>query len=61
MVKYSLFLISLSLYFVVNAFFFVDSTIHKIYENQGMVKLFLEVPKALYSYIISVFCNIAII
>ena len=60
MIKYSLFLISLSLYFVVNAFFFVDSTIHKIYEHQGMVKLFLEVPKALYSSIISVFCNLFI-
>ena len=60
LVKYSLFLISLSLYFVVNAFFFVDSTIHKIYEHQGMVKLFLEVPKALYSSIISVFCNLFI-
>jgi uncharacterized BrkB/YihY/UPF0761 family membrane protein len=60
MVKYSLFLISLSLYFVINAFFFVDSAIHKIYEHQGKAKLFLEISKALYSSIISVFCNLII-
>ena len=60
MVKYSLFLLSLSLYFVTNAFFFVDSTIHKIYEHQGMVKFFLEIPKAIYSSIISVICNLII-
>jgi len=60
MIKYSVFLISLSLYFVINAFFFVDSTIHKIYEHQGMVKLFLELPKIIYSSIISVLCNLII-
>ena len=43
MVKYSSFLISLSLYFVINAFFFVDSTIHKIYEQKGMAKFYLEI------------------
>ena len=60
MVKYSLFLISLSLYFVINAFFLVDSTIHKIYEGQGMVKLYLELPKIIYSSIISILCNLII-
>jgi hypothetical protein len=59
-VKYSSFLISLSLYFVINAFFFVDSTIHKIYEQQGMVKIFLELPKIIYSSIISMLCNLII-
>jgi hypothetical protein len=60
MIKYSLFLISLSLYFVVNSFFFVDSSIHRIYEHQGMVKLILEFPKALYSSLVSIFCNLII-
>ena len=60
MIKYSLFLISLSLYFVVNSFFFVDSSIHRIYEYQGMVKLILEFPKALYSSLVSIFCNLII-
>ena len=41
-------------------FFIVDSTIHKIYEQQGMVKFFLELPKAIYSSIISVICNLII-
>ena len=59
-VKYSSFLISLSLYFVINAFFFVDSTIHKIYEQQGMVKIFIELPKLIYSSIISILCNLII-
>ena len=59
-VKYSLFLISLCLYFVINALFFVDSTIHKIYEHKGMVKLILELPKALYSSFVSIFCNLII-
>ena len=59
-VKYSLFLISLSLYFVINAFFFVNSAIHKIYENKGMVKFFLEIPKIIYSSIVSILCNLII-
>ena len=60
MVKYSLFLIFLSLYFVINAFFFVESAIHEIYENKGMVKVILELPKALYSSLISVLCKFMI-
>jgi len=60
MIKYSLFLISLSLYFVINAFFFVDSAIHKIYEYKGMVKFYLELPKIIYSSIISILCNLII-
>ena len=59
-VKYSLFLISLSLYFIINAFFFVNSAIHKIYENKGMVKFFLEIPKIIYSSIVSILCNLII-
>jgi len=59
-VKYSLFLISLSLYFVINSFFFIDSTIHKIYEYQGMIKLFLELPRIIYSSIVSVICNLIV-
>ena len=60
MVKYSLFLISLSLYFVINAFFFVDSAIHKIYEYKGMAKFYLELPKIINSSIISILCNLII-
>jgi len=60
MVKYSLFLISLSLYFVINALFFVDSTIHKIYEYQGMIKLFFELPKIIYSSLASAICNLIV-
>ena len=40
--KISLFLISFSLYFTINAFFFSDDTMHKIHESNGIGYFFLS-------------------
>ena len=52
-IKIILFLLSFSLYFTVNALFFDDSTMHKIYEEKGNVNFIYYIPKILYSTIIS--------
>ena len=59
-IKLSLFLFSFSLYFTVNAFFFEDKTMHKIYESKGNLDFLLKIPNILYSTIISSFINIII-
>ena len=52
-IKISLFLISFSLYFCINGFFFSDSTMHKIYEDKGKHNFAYQLPQILYSTIIS--------
>ena len=59
-IKLSLFLFSFSLYFTVNAFFFEDKTMHKIYESKGNLDFLLKIPNIIYSTIISSFINIII-
>ena len=58
--KFALFLFSFSLYFTVNALFFVDSNVHHIYENQGETDLLLQIPYIFYSTIISSVINLII-
>jgi len=60
LVKLGLFLISISLYFTINAFFFVDYNIHKIYEDYGIFNFVYELPKIIYSSLITIICNIII-
>ena len=55
--KISLFLLSFSLYFTVNAFFFSDDTMHKIHKNNGEYNIFLQIPQILYSSVISTIIN----
>ena len=55
--KISLFLVSFSLYFTINAFFFTDETMHKIYEDHGVYDFLYQIPIILYSTIISTFLN----
>ena len=57
LLKLSFFLISFSLYFAVNAMFFSDDTIHKQYEDKGKYNFVYQLPKILYSTIISVITN----
>ena len=52
-IKIILFLFSFSLYFSINALFFIDNTIHKIYEDQGKYDFIYQIPIILYSTIIS--------
>jgi hypothetical protein len=59
-IKLSLFLFSFSLYFTVNALFFEDKTMHKIYESKGNLDFLFKIPQVLYSTIISSFINIII-
>mgnify|MGYP003571295984 CR=1 FL=1 len=56
--KISLFLLSFSLYFTINAFFFTDETMHKIYKDYGNYNIIYQIPQILYSSIISTAINI---
>ena len=57
LIKISLFLFFFALYFTVNALFFTDSTMHKIYEDKGKFNLIYQIPQILYSTIISTVIN----
>ena len=59
-IKIILFLFSFALYFTINALFFNDKTIHKIYEDHGKFNFIYQIPKILYSTIITSFINIII-
>ena len=58
--KLSLFLISFSLFFTVNAFFFCDDTMHKIHESNGAFDIFYQIPQILYSSVISTAINMTL-
>ena len=51
--KFSLFLLSISLFFSINALFFRDSSMHTIFLEQGKYNLIYQIPKILYSTLIS--------
>ena len=52
-IKISLLLISFSLYFTINCFFFSDDSMHKLYINFGKYKFINQLPQMLYSVLIS--------
>ena len=56
--KISLFIVSFALYLSINAFFFNDDTMHKIYKESGAFKIIQQIPQILYSTIISSVINI---
>ena len=51
-IKLSLFLISFSLSFTINAFFLNDETMHKIYENHGNYNFLYQIIQIFYSTLI---------
>ena len=51
-IKICLFFSFFGLYFVVNALFFNDSTMHRIYEDQGIFNFIYQIPQILYSMLI---------
>ena len=55
--KIALFLLSISLYFTINGFFFSDETMHKISEDNGKFDFIYQIPQILYSTIISAIIN----
>ena len=59
-IKIILFFFSFSLYYAVNTLFFDDKTMHRIYIDQGNFNFIYQIPKILYSTIISSFINIII-
>ena len=56
-IKILLFLFSFALYYAVNALFFNDSTMHKIYEDEGNFNIIYQIPQIIYSTIISSVVN----
>ena len=54
-IKIFLFLFSFSLYLTVNSFFFNDSTIHRLYLDEGEFNFIYQLPNIIYSTLI---CNI---
>ena len=56
-IKVCLFFFSFALFLTVNALFFSDSTMHKIYEDRGKFNFLYQIQQILYSTIISSFIN----
>ena len=56
-IKICLFFFSFTLYYTINALFFNDSTMHKIYEDKGTFNFIFQIPHILYSTIISSIIN----
>ena len=59
-IKIYLFLFSFASFLIINALFFNDLTIHKIYEFKGRYNFINQIPTIIYSSIISLFINIII-
>ena len=52
-IKICIFLFSFSLFYTINALFFNDKTMHKIYLDEGEFNFIYQIPQLLYSTIIS--------
>ena len=51
--KFSLFILSISLYFSINTLFYKDSTMHQIFTESGRYNLIYQIPQVIYSTLIS--------
>ena len=60
-IKISLFLFSFILHITVTALFFNDSTMHKIYEDEGSFNFIYQIPTILFSTVISTAINFLIL
>ena len=56
-IKICLFLFSFSTLYIINALFFTDKTMHKIYVDNGIFNFIYLIPKIIYSTIISSIIN----
>ena len=56
-IKIIIFLFSFALFFTINTLFFNDTTLHKIYEDQGQFNFIYQIPNILYSTIITSIIN----
>ena len=59
-IKFSIFLLLFSIIYILNALFYNEDSIHKIYENQGQYDFKFFLPKILCSFLISQFLFISI-
>jgi len=59
-IKICLFFFSFGLYYTVNALFFTDSTMNKIYEDNGEYDFIYQIPKLLYSNLICTVINLIV-
>ena len=59
-IKIFLFLFLFSLYLTVNSLFFDDSTMHKIYEENGKFNFIYQIPKIIYSSLICSIVNLIV-
>ena len=48
-IKIDLFFINFVIYYFVNALFFTDNTMHKIYEDKGSFNFIYQLPQIIYS------------
>ena len=56
-IKIDLFIVSFAIYYTVNALFFNDDAMHKIYESKGSFDFEYQLPIIAYSSLISMFLN----
>ena len=57
-IKMDLFFVGFTIYYTVNALFYTDDTMHKIYEDKGSFDFIYQLPKNIYSSLISMVLNI---
>ena len=57
-IKIDLFFINFIIYLAINALFFNDNTMHKIYEDEGSFNFIYQLPQIIYSSLISAALNI---
>ena len=59
-IKIDLLLFNIALFYFVNAIFFNDDTMHKIYKNKGAFDILGQLPQIIYSSIISIIFGIVL-
>ncbi len=59
-IKIGLFYFGFCMYFTMNALFFTDKTMHKIYQDKGLFQIFGQLPHIIYSTFISAVINMII-
>ena len=57
-IKIDLFFVGFTYYYAINALFFNDNTMHKIYEDEGSFNFIYQLPQIVYSFLISTVLNI---
>ena len=53
LIKIDLFIFNFTLFYVINALFFTDDTMHKIYKEEGNFDIIDQLPQIIYSFLIS--------